>query len=81
MTDANKPSGNIIILEDKNIPIERASMFIDNMKRQNYTPFGTEFKKIISSQIFNYGQNFAVEIPVVGNILYRGFFEIETGIS
>ena len=77
MTDANKPSGNIIILEDTNTPIDRASMFIDNMKRQNYTPFGTEFKKIISSQIFNYGQNFAVEIPVVGNILYRGFFEIE----
>ena len=77
MTDANEPSGNIIILEDKNTPIDRASMFIDNMKRQNYTPFGTEFKKIISSQIFNYGQNFAVEIPVVGNILYRGFFEIE----
>jgi hypothetical protein len=77
MTDTNKPSGNIIILEDKNIPIERASMFIDNMKKQNYTPFGTEFKKIISSQIFYYGQNFAVEIPVVGNILYRGFFEIE----
>ena len=76
MTDI-EPSGNIIILEDKNTPIERASMFIDNMKRQNYTPFGTEFKKIISSQIFNYGQNFAVEIPVVGNILYRGFFEIE----
>jgi len=77
MTDANEPSGNIIILEDKNTPIDRASIFIDNMKRQNYTPFGTEFKKIISSQIFNYGQNFAVEIPVVGNILYRGFFEIE----
>ncbi len=76
MTDI-EPSGNIIILEDKNTPIETASMFIDNMKRQNYTPFGTEFKKIISSQIFNYGQNFAVEIPVVGNILYRGFFEIE----
>lgn len=77
MTDTNKPSGNIIILEDKSTPIEEASIFIDNMKRQNYTPFGTEFKKIISSQIFNYGQNFAVEIPVVGNILYRGFFEIE----
>jgi hypothetical protein len=77
MTDENKPSGNIIILEDKNTPIEQASIFIDNMKKLNYTPFGTEFKKIISSQIFNYGQNFAVEIPVVGNILYRGFFEIE----
>jgi hypothetical protein len=77
MTDTNKPSGNIIILEDTNTPIDRASIFIDNIKRQNYTPFGTEFKKIISSQIFNYGQNFGVEIPVVGNILYRGFFEIE----
>lgn len=76
MTDINKPSGNII-LEDINTPIDKASMFIDNMKRQNYTPFGTEFKKIISSQIFNYGQNFAVDIPIVGNTLYRGFFEIE----
>lgn len=77
MDDNNKPSGNIIILEDTNTPIHEASMFIDGIKKTNYAPFGMEFKKIISSQIYNYGQNFAVEIPVVGNILYRGFFEIE----
>ncbi len=72
--------GNIVLLENKSTPINEASLFINRMKRQNYTPFGMEFKKINSTQLFNYGQNFSIEIPVVGNILYRGFFEIELPI-
>ena len=47
------------------------------MKRKNYTPFGMEFKRIWSTYLYDYGMNFSVEIPVVGNILYRSFFEIE----
>lgn len=69
--------GDIILLENTSTPINEASLFINRMKRQNYTPFGMEFKKINSTQLFNYGQNFSIDIPVVGNILYRAFFEIE----
>jgi hypothetical protein len=47
------------------------------MKRKNYTPFGMEFKKILATHVYNYGMNFSIEIPVVGNVLYRSFFEIE----
>ncbi len=55
-------------------------LFSSKLKRQNYTPFGTEFKKILSTQLFNYGMNFGIEIPIIGNYLYRGFFEIELPI-
>jgi hypothetical protein len=66
--------GDIVLLDAKeNIN----NIFINRLKRQNYTPFGTQFKNIISSTIFNYGTNFGVEVPLNGNILYRGFFEIE----
>jgi hypothetical protein len=51
--------------------------FINKLKRKNYTPFGMEFKRIWSTYLYDYGMNFSVEIPVVGNILYRSFFEIE----
>lgn len=54
--------------------------FINKMKRKNYTPFGMEFKRIWSTYLYEYGMNFSVEIPVVGNILYRSFFEIELPI-
>ncbi len=54
-----------------------SSHFINKYKRKNYTPFGMEFKKITSTFLYNYGMNFSIEIPVVGNILYRSFFEIE----
>ena len=57
-----------------------SSNFITKMKRKNYTPFGMEFKKISSTFLYNYGMNFSLEIPVVGNILYRSFFEIELPI-
>ena len=57
-----------------------SSNFINKMKRKNYTPFGMEFKKISSTFLYNYGMNFSLEIPVVGNILYRSFFEIELPI-
>jgi len=45
--------------------------------RKNYTPFGMEFKKISSTFLYNYGMNFSLEIPIVGNILHRALFEIE----
>jgi hypothetical protein len=51
--------------------------FINKIKRKNHTPFGMEFKRIWSTYLYDYGMNFSVEIPVVGNILYRSFFEIE----
>ena len=51
--------------------------FVNKMKRKNHTPFGMEFKRIWSTYLYDYGMNFSVEIPVVGNILYRSFFEIE----
>ncbi len=57
--------------------IYNSSEFINKMKRKNYTPFGMEFKKIPATYVYNYGMNFSIEIPVVGNILYRSFFEIE----
>ena len=60
-------------MEDK----DDNNIFINSLKRQNYTPFGMEFKKFTTTQIYNYGMNFSVDIPVVGNIIYRGFFEIE----
>ena len=65
---------NIVLLNDDNSELK---IFINSMKRQNYTPFGMEFKRFTSSQLYNYGMNFSFEIPVVGNILYRSFFEIE----
>jgi hypothetical protein len=57
--------------------ISNSSEFINKMKRKNYTPFGMEFKKILATHVYNYGMNFSIEIPVVGNVLYRSFFEIE----
>ena len=57
-----------------------SSHFINKLKRQNYTPFGMEFKKISSTFLYNYGMNFSLEIPIVGNILYRSFFEVELPI-
>jgi hypothetical protein len=51
--------------------------FVNRIKRKNNTPFGMEFKRIWSTYLYDYGMNFSVEIPVVGNILYRSFFEIE----
>ncbi len=72
--------GNIIVLNDSKSMqalIQESSLFISKMKKQNYTPFGTEFKKILSTQLFNYGTNFGIDIPIVGNILYRSFFETE----
>lgn len=51
--------------------------FMYKNNRKNYTPFGMEFKKISSTFLYNYGMNFSIEIPIVGNLLYRSFFEIE----
>jgi hypothetical protein len=71
--------GDILVLEDSK-PIEQSSLFISRMIKENYTPFGTEFKKILSTQLFNYGTNFGIDIPIVGNILHRAFFETELPI-
>ena len=49
---------DILVLEDSDGKILESSLFISRMKRQNYTPFGTEFKKILSTQLFNYGTNY-----------------------
>jgi hypothetical protein len=61
------------------IPINQidSNDFLSRIKRKNYTPFGMEFKKISSTFLYNYGMNFSLEIPIVGNILHRAFFEIE----
>ena len=64
---------------DTNDTIDQSN-FINKFKRKNYTPFGMEFKKIWSTYLYDYGMNFSVEIPIVGNILYRSFFEIELPI-
>ena len=72
--------GKIVLLGDDSMSINQSSLFISKLKRSNYTPFGTEFKKIIPTQLSNYGTNFGVEIPVVGNVLYRGFLEVDLPI-
>lgn len=72
--------GKIVLLGDDSMSINQSSLFISKLKRSNYTPFGTEFKKIIPTQLSNYGTNFGIEIPVVGNILYRGFLEVDLPI-
>ena len=68
-----------IPINDTNDTIDQSN-FINKFKRKNYTPFGMEFKKIWSTYLYDYGMNFSVEIPIVGNILYRSFFEIELPI-
>ena len=65
-----------IVLEDNTTPITESSFFINKMKRQNYTPFGMQFNRINATQLTNYNKNFSIEIPIIGNILYRAFFEI-----
>ena len=72
----SNPKGNVLLLENKLTPINESSFFINKMKRENYTPFGMEFKRINATQLSNYNRNFSIEIPVIGNILYRAFFEI-----
>ena len=75
--------GGTVIQENskKNIPFSlNNSPFTINLKRTNYSPFSLEFKRIVPTQIFEYGQTFSLEIPVVGNLLYRSFFEIELPI-
>ena len=47
---------------------KKSSLFMDMLKRQNNSPFSLEFKRIVSSQVFDYGTNFSIEIPIVGNI-------------
>ncbi len=71
---------DILVFEDSDGKNLESGLFISRMKKQNYTPFGTEFKKILSTQLFNYGTNFGIDIPVVGNILYRAFLETELPI-
>ena len=56
---------------------EETGIFINKIKNKHYTPYGMEFKKISATFLNNYGMNFSLEIPVVGNVLYRSFFEIE----
>jgi len=56
------------------------SPFTENLKRENYSPFSLEFKRIVPTQVFEYGQTFSFDIPVVGNMLYRSFLEIELPI-
>jgi hypothetical protein len=62
------------------IPINNTDETIEKIKTKHYTPYGMEFKKISSTFLYNYGTNFSLEIPVVGNILYRSLFEIELPI-
>ena len=66
------------IIDKKSIPSKVNNIFYT--ENNKYSPFSLEFKKIISSQVFDYGQNISIEIPIVGNIIYRCFFEIEIPI-
>ena len=62
------------------VPINNIDEIVEKLKNKNYTPYGMEFKKISSTFLYNYGTNFSLEIPIVGNILYRSLFEIELPI-
>ena len=67
-------SGSKLIDKPSNrLPID-TPFYKENKK---YSPFSLEFKRILSSQVFDYGQNISIEIPIVGNVIYRCFFEIE----
>ena len=72
----SNPKGKILILEDTSTSINEASYFINKLNRKNYTPFGMQFNKINATQLTNYNKNFSIEIPIIGNILHRAFFEI-----
>lgn len=71
-----KPSGIIKVLPEKEQNQSNVSLFA-NKRPPHYSPFSLEFKKITSSQLFDYGQNISFDIPIVGNFLYRTFLEIE----
>jgi len=79
----NDKKGNIVQLSNNLIPKPfkqlNEKIFTTPFYKENkkYSPFSLEFKKFISSQVFDYGQNISIEIPVVGNVIYRCFFEIE----
>ena len=75
----SNPTGHVVQLPNTKSNII-TSVFTENFKYQKYTPFGLEFKRITSSQIAEYGQNMSIEIPIVGNILYRSFLEVEVPI-
>lgn len=84
MTDIKNLTTKDICKSTSDVPIsdipsdnQLNSYFTKKLNRKNYTPFGMEFKKIISTFSYNYGMNISLEIPIVGNILYRSFFEIE----
>lgn len=64
-------------LLENNTTIENSSHFNPKKTHQRYSHFALEFKKFQVTQLFNYGQNFSVNIDITGNILYRAFFEIE----
>ena len=66
---------NIDELKKNNTP--ESSFFTNNFSYKKYSPFALEFKRIIATQLFNYGSNISLDIPIVGNVLNRCFFEIE----
>ncbi len=71
-------NGRADILEDTKMNITESSLMISNLlSYKKYTPFGMEFKKIPFTQLINYGQRIGINIPIIGNIIYRAFFEIE----
>lgn len=54
-----------------------SSYFTKDLTLQKYSPFSLEFKRIPLTTIVDYSQAFSINIPIIGNILYRGFFEIQ----
>ena len=79
---SNKYKGNIVqITANKPTPFDKTtSYFTKNLRHVPYSPFGLECKRILVNQVFDYGQSFSVDIPVVSNLLYRCFFEIDVPI-
>ena len=77
---ANKPVGIILPLNERsnNKQNNDTEYFYKNgLTHTTHIPFALEFKKIIPSTSFDYGMNITFDIPIVGNILYRSFLEIE----
>jgi hypothetical protein len=63
-------------IKESGIPGNDTNVDFFYKKHQKYSPYSMEFKKIDVSSIYNYNQDFTVEIPKNCDILHRCFFEV-----